>query len=428
MTKKINSWVRDVEQLAKLAIDEPQLAYSAHTKALSMRWCFLQRTVLNIKHYFAPLEESIREQLIPAILGRKVTDLERKIISLPVRLGGLGIQNPVLTADREFRNSSTVTMNLTKLIEEQQQDLRNYNKETVESDIARIKREKEKYLMEQLEEIKNSANEKLKRSLELANEKGAGLWLTALPLQAAGYVLNKQEFRDGICLRYGWSIPNTPFYCACGVKSSVDHTLICKLGGYVNMRHNNVRDLEANLLKEVCKDVKVEPELLPIGDTETSSSNDAEKARLDVSAVGIWSSTERTFLDVRVMHPNSPSYLNATPDHLYSQHEREKKRTYNDRILQVEKGSFTPLVFSTTGGMGSEATKYHKRVARLISEKRGEEYSDVVNYIRTRIRFSLLRSTLVAVRGDRGRRRRNMESSISDLSLNLLPERSAYEV
>ena len=73
------------------------------------------------------------------------------------------------------------------------------------------------------------------------------------------------------------------------------------------MRHNNIRDLEANLLKEVCKDVKVEPELLPIGDTETSSSNDAEKARLDVSAVGIWSSTERTFLDVRVMHPNSPS-------------------------------------------------------------------------------------------------------------------------
>ena len=132
-----------------------------------------------------------------------MTDLERKIISLPVRLGGLGIQNPVLTADREFRNSSTVTMNLTKLIEEQQQDLRNYNKETVESDIARIKREKEKYLMEQLEEIKNSANEKLKRSLELANEKGAGLWLTALPLQAAGYVLNKHEFRDGICLRYG---------------------------------------------------------------------------------------------------------------------------------------------------------------------------------------------------------------------------------
>ena len=71
-------------------------------------------------------------------------------------------------------------------------------------------------------------------------------------------------------------------------------------------------------------------------------------------------------------------------------------------MLQVEKGSFSPLIFSTTGGMGPEATRYHKRVAELISSKRGEKYSDVVNHIRTRIRFSLLKSVLIAVRGERG--------------------------
>ena len=79
-------------------------------------------------------------------------------------------------------------------------------------------------------------------------------------------IINKQEFKNALCLRYGWKVPNTPFQCACGEKNSVDHTLNCKLGGYVNMRHNNIRDFEANLLTEVCKDVKVEPELLPIGD------------------------------------------------------------------------------------------------------------------------------------------------------------------
>ena len=52
--------------------------------------------------------------------------------------------------------------------------------------------------------------------------------------------------------------------------------------------------------------------------------------------------------------------------------------------------------------MGPEATRYHKRVAELISSKRGEKYSDVVNHIRTRIRFSLLKSVLIAVRGERG--------------------------
>ena len=102
---------------------------------------------------------------------------------------------------------------------------------------------------------------------------------------------------------------------------------------------------------------------------------------------------------------------------------------YNDRILQVEKGSFSPLIFTTTGGMGPEATRYHKKVAELISVKKGEQYSDVVNHLRTRIRFSLLKSVLVAVRGERGRRRRQVYvPPITDLSLNLIPERTTYEV
>ena len=173
--------------------------------------------------------------------------------------------------------------------------------------------------------------------------------------------------------------------------------------------------------------VKVEPELLPIGNVETQSSNKAEKARLDVSAIGLWSSMERTFLDVRVMHPNSASYADKTPSQIYSQHEKEKKKTYNDRIMHVDKGSFTPLIFSTTGGMGPESTTYHKRLAELISRKRGEAYADVVNHIRTKIRFSLLRSILLAIRGERGRRRKENEVPISDLSLNIIPERATYE-
>ena len=194
------------------------------------------------------------------------------------------------------------------------------------------------------------------------------------------------------------------------------------------MRHNNVRDFEATLLREVCKDVKVEPELLPIGSERNQSTNIAEKARADVSAIGVWSPMERTFLDVRVMHPNSPSYADKTPEQLYEQHENKKKRTYNDRILQVERGSFTPLIFATSGGMGPEATKYHKRVAELIAAKRGENYADVMNHIRTRIRFSILKSTLIAVRGERGARRRAAEAQMADLSLNLTPAHVSYEV
>ena len=394
-----------------------------------MRLCFLQRTVPDTKQYFAPIEEVIRHKFIPALIGRKVTDLERRMLALPVRLGGIGIQNPVLTAEREFHTSVTVTRSLTTLIENQERDLSRYDSSEIKEIMSKLKTEKEECLIEELAQILSQmTDEKMKRNLELAGEKGAGAWLTALPLEAMGYTLNKQEFRDAIYLRYSWRIPNTPSFCGCGKKNSVDHTLNCKLGGYVTMRHNNIRDFEAHLLKEVCKDVRIEPELMPTGNVETGSgSNKAEKARLDVSAVGVWSSMERTFLDVRVMHPNSPSYSDKSVEQIYAQHEREKKSKYNSRVLQVEKGSFTPLIFSTTGGMGPECTKYHKRVAELVSRKRGETYSDVVNFIRTRIRFSLLRSILVAVRGERGKRRRIQYAEVSDLSLNIVPERSTYE-
>ena len=120
------------------------------------------------------------------------------------------------------------------------------------------------------------------------------------------------------------------------------------------------------------------------------------------------------------MHPNCPSYINKPLEKRYEDHEKAKKRCYNERIIQVEKGSFTPIVMSTFGGMGVEAKRFHKQIATLIAEKRNERYSDVLNYMRTRLRFSLLKSVLTAVRGVRGKTVREKISPMSSLSFNLL--------
>ena len=71
---------------------------------------------------------------------------------------------------------------------------------------------------------------------------------------------------------------------------------------------------------------------------------------------------------------------------------------------------------STTGGMGKEATRFHKRLALLISEKRKENYAHVISHLRTRLRFSLLKSTVMAIRGVRGKRARDGEIDISEIS------------
>ena len=120
------------------------------------------------------------------------------------------------------------------------------------------------------------------------------------------------------------------------------------------------------------------------------------------------------------MHPNSPSYQHKPIEQVYVQHENEKKRAYNERVIQVEKGSFTPVVFSTVGGMGPEAERFHKGLAVLIAEKRNETYSHVVNYIRTRLRFCLLKSILTGLRGVRGRKQRELIAPVSSLSFNLV--------
>ena len=201
----------------------------------------------------------------------------------------------------------------------QETNLENYDATRMKAVINQLKMEKEERRIECLQEVLDLVDVKLKRSIELAGEKGAGACLTALPLQSMGYTLNKQEFRDAICLRYGWKIPYTPLFCNCKKKNDVNHTLNCKLGGYVHMRHNNLRDLEAFILKEVCKDVRTEPGLLPVGNAEVDSRNLEEKSRPDVSAVGVWGPNERTFLDVRVIHLNSDSYADQTPEQVYQE-------------------------------------------------------------------------------------------------------------
>ena len=143
------------------------------------------------------------------------------------------------------------------------------------------------------------------------------------------------------------------------------------------MRHNVLRNTEAKLMEKVCKDVRIEPELLPI-DGEIIQGNVSEKARLDVSARGVWSQQEKTFFDIRVGHPNAKSHMAKSLEALYKENEQEKKRAYNDRVIQVEKSSFTPLVFLTTGGMGPECERLNKRLAELISNKSSERYSHVM--------------------------------------------------
>jgi len=69
---KVESWVKDVQSLTKHAQDDPQAAYSAFTKGVSSRWTHFQKTVPDASELFEPLENVIRDQLIPALVDEKL--------------------------------------------------------------------------------------------------------------------------------------------------------------------------------------------------------------------------------------------------------------------------------------------------------------------------------------------------------------------
>ena len=73
------------------------------------------------------------------------------------------------------------------------------------------------------------------------------------------------------------------------------------------MRHSELRNIEAELLNEVCNDVTIEPPLLPLTG-EKINGNQAPDARLDVSARSFWAPLENAYFDIRVFHPNCESY------------------------------------------------------------------------------------------------------------------------
>ncbi len=160
------------------------------------------------------------------------------------------------------------------------------------------------------------------------------------------------------------------------------------------------------------------PQLLPVNPNDYQSrTNTAEGARLDISAVGLLGLFERTYFDVRVSHSN----VTLTFNDVYRKNEREKKDMYEERVINSEKGSFTPLVFLTTGGMGPECAAIMRRFAEMIANKRDEKYADVIHHIRTKLRFAPLKSVLIAIWGVRGRIEH--DKKMGHASLNLTPRR-----
>ena len=134
----------------------------------------------------------------------------------------------------------------------------------------------------------------------------------------------------------------------------------------------------------------------------SAGTNIQDGARSDISAAGLWQPLSRAFLDIRVFNPLALSNATKSVEQMYMAHEQSKKRQYNARILEVEKGTFTPVVFSCSGGSSPEASRLLKAIALKLSVKKQMKYSEAISFLRRRIAFDVLKTCLLSFRGERG--------------------------
>ena len=150
------------------------------------------------------------------------------------------------------------------------------------------------------------------------------------------------------------------------------------------------------LLTRVCSDVAIEPPLQPLSGEKLTpqAANRQDEARVDIHARGFWGRQLSAFFDMRVFHPNAPSYRKCSISSVYRCHELQKKREYGDRIHEVKSALFTPLVSPQLGAwVGRDL------LAEKLSKYNSASYSGTLAWMRVTLSFSLLRAATMCIRG-----------------------------
>lgn len=398
----MNDWVSQLEVLSEIAKTEPQAAYSAFTAGFQHKMTYFIRTISDLADILEPLDNVINNKFIPAITeGQILSAADRELLSLPVRLGGLGIPIYQEICSREYENSRKATQLLSpKIVAQEAEYVHDQAREReIDREIRKARDEAHKH---KLDRLRTNMTKGEKRGNDLAQMKGASAWLTSLPLKDEGFILNKREFFDALAMRYRWDLRRLPSKCACSQGFTMDHALQCPLGGYVIWRHDRMRDLFASLLDDVANGVRTEPPLQPLsGEELTPGSNLEDEARLDVAARGFWQRCEMAFFDIKVFNPYAKSHMKNSLQSVFRTAEQNKKTKYNDRVIKVEHGTFTPVVMSSMGGFGKESNRFVLKLVEKVAEKKGIEPSIVANYIRTKVSFELVKCQVNCIRGSR---------------------------
>ena len=170
------------------------------------------------------------------------------------------------------------------------------------------------------------------------------------------------------------------------------------------MQHNEVKEELAQLYARAFTPsaVRDEPKINPSNqptDNEGETSTAAEE-RGDLLVRGLWERGKHCVIDVRITDINQPYQQHKPPDKILREHEKNKKKKYLE-ACKKNRRNFTPFIISTDGLLGKETDLLLRKVALQLTAKWHLPYSQVINYVRTRIAIAITRATHLCIRGSR---------------------------
>ena len=389
-------WQYKLETLTEIAEQQPQAAYTALVKSLQNEWAFVQKVVKDCEEQFQEIENAIAFKVLPAIFGNEISGNERKLFSLPARMGGLGVEDPREMSSSAYRNSKKSCEKLIEAIRGTDEFVKEDHMELIDKTRKESRKAKEERMNNELDEILPLFDQEHQRAINRTRSNKISTWLTVLPVARYNFDLAPQEFRDALAIRYRKPLLRVPECCdGCGSVFDLSHALDCTKGGLVIRRHNEIRDAIADVSSMVWGQVKKEPVV-----REPNNTTETPALIADLSIRGVWTPQELALLDVRVIDTDAKSYGNRSPEDVIKTTEREKRNKYGE-ACEARRATFTPFCVSVDGVMGKQAQHLVKRIGDRLAEKWDRTYGETMGWLRARLAFAILRASILCLRGSR---------------------------
>ena len=234
--EKVDKWLREMESLTEISKSQPHAADVAFTKGFKSKFTYYLRTIESFEEYVDPIEEVMHTSFLPSLFGRAgpLPKELKEFVNLSPAQGGIGIPDLKRESSEQFNASLGITAPHVNSIVTQSST--NPARELMEERKREVNVQRRAAAKSRIDRIDESLPPDLLQAVQQTRDKGASSWLNAIPIEEHDLSLNKQEFRDSLCLRYNLPLPNLPSYCACGEVFTVNHALTCKKGGFCPRR------------------------------------------------------------------------------------------------------------------------------------------------------------------------------------------------